>query len=59
MAASNARLMKDYGVTHYAEETVATWRGGLSDHTRGIHFCTGATPEDLQALYSVIVKIVH
>ena len=59
LIANNAKLMTDHGVVHFANETVATWRAGLGDNCRTINFCIGATPEYLQALYYVLVKIIE
>ena len=58
MAAGNAKLMLGFCDINYAEDAIAMWKNGLGDHARAIHFCTGATPSDLQVTLVIFVKIV-
>ena len=58
VAAGNAKLLLDHGDSKYADDVIRHWQIGLGSNARALHFCTGATPTDLQELLAIIVKLV-
>ena len=48
VAAGNAKLLLDHGDSKYADDVIRHWQIGLGSNAIALHFCTGATPTDLQ-----------
>ena len=44
------------GKSNYAQPFLAEIKEGISNRTAQINFCTGASPEEMQALYVTVAR---